>query len=340
MKFDLKKRKIIIISILFAAIILCTIFLIMMNFSVRTCNDGSVYGECSEIQPYYCFMGRLIERAPICGCSNLSVIDGNQCKLSYGTEKKIVTLNYTLRGKSGQIEFPVYKGVYDYLSGIPRYYDFNENHTLLDFRINMLNNEIQREYLLPLVVEVQKITPDKEDQARIILSLGQNIPFGSSDKIVRLGGITFDYQRYPYEVLYDLEGVCGEKSELIIFMLREIGYGSAFLYYAKENHEAVGIKCSKERGVDDSEFCFVETTGPSIISDDKTEYIGFFELTSVPKILIASEGFAFGKYEVEYIDAKNMNKIRNSVRDDGLLDPIQYLQFQVLKEKYGLNLFE
>jgi hypothetical protein len=285
-------------------------------------------------------MGDLVEMASVCGCSNLSAVEGNKCLSQYKDGGKIVTLNYVLRGEKGKIGFIVYEGLYNYLGKIPRFMDFQENFTLLDFRLRMLDDENQRELLLPLVAEIQDITKNKEDQARIAISLVQNIPFGNSDKVVRFGDIVSEYQRYPYEVLYDNEGVCGEKSELIIFLLREIGYGAAFLYYPAENHEAVGIKCPKEYGVDDSEFCFVETTGPSIITDDKTEYITFAELKSSPQVLVASNnGLALGESEYEYFDAKNMIKIRESAKDDGIINYIEYLQYRILKSKYGLVSF-
>lgn len=331
---------ILIISLLGIFILSTGIYLFFSSSSAKICNDGTFYAECSRIQPYYCFMGNLVEMASKCGCSNISVVDGNKCNSQYQEGGKIVTLNYVLRGEKGKIDFIVYEGMYSYLGKIPRFIDFQENFTLLDFRLRLLDDENQRELLLPLVAEIQDITKNKEDQARIAISIVQNIPFGNSDKVVRFGSIVSEYQRYPYEVLYDNEGVCGEKSELMIFLLREIGYGAAFLYYPAENHEAVGIKCPKKYGVDDSEFCFVETTGPSIITDDKTEYLTFPELKSYPQVLIASnDGLALDEYEYEYVDARNMIKIRESARDDGIINPLEYLQYKTLKGKYGFVSF-
>jgi hypothetical protein len=336
----MKKRAIFIFSLFVILIFFILLYSVFFDFSVRKCNDGTLYNQCSKIQPYSCLTGELVENATLCGCSNVSSIDGDKCVSEYAVGKKTIKLNYVLRGKEGQITFFTYKILYDYLGKIPRFIDSDENFTLLDFRMKMLDNEHQRELLLPLVVEIQKITPNKEDQARIAISIVQNIPFGSSDKVARIGGITSEYQRYPYEVLYDNEGICGEKSELLVFLLRELGYGSSFLYYSKENHEAVGIKCPEKYAVDDSEFCFVETTGPSIISDDKTEYIGIAELKSFPKILIASDGLALSEKAYEYNDARILISIRESANDDGIINFIQYLQFKILREKYGLVLFD
>ena len=336
----MEKRTILILSFIFVFVLSTVFYLIVFDTSVKICNDGTQYGKCSKIQPYYCFMGNLVERALLCGCSNLSKSEGNKCISEYEVDAKEIKLNYVLRGEENKINFTVYKKLYASLGKISRYTKFQENFTLLDFRLKMLDNEAQKELLLPLVVKIQEITDDKEDQARIAISIVQNIPFGSSNKTATFGSIVSEYQRYPYEVLYEMEGVCGEKSELLVFLLRELGYGSSFLYYNKENHEAVGIKCPAEYGVDASEFCFIETTGPAIITDDKTEYVGLVELKTDPQILIASDGIALGKNLYEYFDAEKMIQIRESARDDGRINFIQYLQFKILKDKYGLVLFK
>jgi hypothetical protein len=334
------KKRFIFISFLLIFILSSGIYLLSFSSLTKTCNDGTLYEECAEIQPYYCFNGDLVEMASVCGCSNLSVAEGNECISEYKVGGKTVTLNYVLRGQKGKIRFTVYEELYNYLEDIPRYIDLKENFTLLDFRLRLLDDENQRELLLPLVAEIQNAAKNKDDQARIVISIIQNIPFGNSDKVVRFGSIVSEYQRYPYEVLYDNEGVCGEKSELMIFLLRELGYDSAFLYYNAENHEAVGIKCPRKYGVDDSDFCFVETTGPAIISDDKTEYVSFSELKSNPQILIAnSDGLALSDKAYEYSDAKNMIAIRESAKDDGIINPLEYFQYNILKNKYGLVSF-
>jgi hypothetical protein len=203
----------------------------------------------------------------------------------YKDGSKNITLNYTLRGEKGAIIFTAYSRMDEYLSGIPRYIDSNKNPTLLDFKLTRINEEQQKELLQPLAIQIESITSNKEDQARIAISMIQNIPFGSSGKLVRIGNSKTEYERYPYEVLYDFQGICSEKSELLIFLLREIGYGSASLYYNAENHEAVGIKCPLEKSVNNSGYCFVETTGPSIITDDKTEYVGAGGLKSAPIVI-------------------------------------------------------
>jgi len=334
-----KKRNLIWIFLTSVLLFLSVLsFLILGSFN-KTCSDGTPSNSCSKILPYFCVEGNLIERASVCGCFNISFLDGDRCKAPYSTGEKNISLNYTLRGDKGVIIFSVYKGLYDYLTNLPRYSISEENYTLLDFRKKMIDNEYQRELLLPLILEIQEITSNKEDQARIILSLVQNIPFGKSNKSVSFGSLSFDYLRFPYEVLYELQGVCGEKSSLAIFLLREIGYGCSFIYYSRENHEAVGIKCESQYSINNSGYCFVETTFPSIILDNKSSYVGLPTLNSDPKILVVAEGVGLDKYEQEYLDAKILNGIRESAKKKGVINPIQYLQYKILKSRYGFDFF-
>jgi len=337
------KKEIFKISILFTLLIF-SIFLIVFSSKliVHTCNDETLYGECSKIKPYYCSDGSLIENASFCRCSTFSKLESNKCISDYQINPKEIALNYTLRGEKNQIHFTVYQKLYSYLSEIPRYnqYDPDEESILLNFKLKSLDNQEQRELLLPLVIMIQNLTSDKDDQARIAVSIIQNIPFGNSNKKIKFGGVSLDYFRYPYEVLYDMKGVCGEKSELLAFLLRELGYGSAFIYYPLENHEALGIQCPLKNSLNNSGYCFIETTGPSIISDYKTEYLGVEQLSSNPEIISLEGNSTFGKSNFyEYRDFKILDTIRFRMRNYGTINFIQHLQFQELKRKYGLDEF-
>ncbi len=328
-----KKEIILILSVSFLIII--TVFFILL-FTIGACNDGTKNNKCSSIKPYFCSGRILAEKASVCGCENTSVIEGEKCVSEFQSEPKNITLEYVLRGSKGEIDFVVYKKMADYLSKLPRYINSYENPTLLDFRLRTLDEKQQRELLLPLVVLIEKETGSKEDQARIAISLVQNIPFGNSNKTLQFGNEKIEYQRYPYEVLYDMEGVCSEKSELLIFLLREIGYESSFLYYPAENHEAVGIKCPIKESFNNTEYCFIETTGPSIITDDKTEYLGGAqELNSTPIILNIPAGMSFGR-AYEYRDANTLMSIRDTMKKYGKIGPFQFVQFKIIKARYGL----
>lgn len=337
----IKKRALIFYLVLVLVLLVPSYFIFFNNGSSR-CHDRTESGECSETQPYLCSDGKLIESPSICGCTyTLSLDSSGVCVNQYRTNPKNMTFNYTVNGERGEINFTVYYGLYAYLSNLSRTLNLDKNPTLFDFRSKSVNEENQKAFLLPLVVAIQNAAEDPDDQVRIAVSLVQNIPFGSSNKTIRVLDFSFEYYRYPYEVLYEDQGVCGEKSALLAILLKELGYGSAFLYYPKENHEAMGIECPINKGIDAIGYCFIETTGPSIITDNKTEYVSSVGLVSIPQVIPISYGSSFGeKNFYEYKDAKVLDSIREDARTYGTLNFIQHVQFQSLKKKYGLITYE
>lgn len=307
--------------------------------SVKKCGDNTIYSECSEKKPYFCDKGKLVEKASLCGCPDGLRKENDSCISPYQTSPKNITLNYILRGKKKEINYVVYKGMVDYLSSLSRVIQYYGNETPLrkDFKLRKINEIQQRNLLLPLVVKIQNLAPDnKEDQARIAISLVQMIKFGESDKKISLTpSQQTGYSRYPYEVLYESEGICEEKSELLAFLLREIGYGVAFFYNNVENHESIGIKCPIEHSYRESGYCFVETTGPSIMTDDNIVYVGGIRLKSSPEIIVVSDGLSLGDDLYEYKDAEKLKNIRNLISKDKA-GVIQFIEWGRLYKKYGL----
>ncbi|MCK4647801.1 hypothetical protein KAT24_02640 [Candidatus Pacearchaeota archaeon] len=326
--------------ILFVIVILSTAVLIMYIFLLQepVCGDGTIYDSCSDRKPYFCEQGILVERASICGCFENLTIDGDSCFSKYQTGIKNIALNYVLRGENGTIEFAVYGGLANYLSKLSRsiHHVDGEIPVKKDFKLKKLDEEEQRYLLLPLVTNIQNLVDNKKDQVRVAISIIQKISFGSSEKIISIGGNKIDYARYPYEVLYDEQGVCGEKSELLAFILREMGYGTAFLYYPFENHETIAVKCPKRHSVGKTGYCFIETTGPSIITDDELEYVGVGKLSSEPELIVISEGKSIGNWWYEFKDASDLIKIRN-LMEKNWVSASAYSKFEELSDKYGFE---
>jgi hypothetical protein len=269
----------------------------------------------------------------LCGCSNLSIQEGDLCVSKYQAGPKEISLNYVLRGEEEEIDFIVYKEGYDYVSKIPRdiYYSAGEIPSRADFKIRSINEENQRGVLLPLVIKILNKAENKDDAVRIAVSIVQKIPYESSDKKTTFIGKQVNYSRYPYEVLYEQKGICGEKSALLAFLLKEIGYNVSFFYFPLENHEAVGIKCPEKESFKESRYCFIETTAPAIISDDSIEYAGGITLNSQPEIIPISGGGAIGTNWYEYSDADILEKIR---KGGGAL--FRDSRLNKLIQKYGL----
>jgi hypothetical protein len=336
------KKYFIVISIL-SLILLVSVFVLILSLSskdisIEKCGDGTEYNACSNVKPYFCSEGKLIEMVSLCGCPENYINKDNSCTSIYKINPRTISLKYTLRGEDYLTDFIVYEGFANYAYEIPRSisYSNNENFSRADFKIRTINEEEQRAFIIPLAIQIQNITLDKEDQLRIAISIVQNIPFGYSNKTSLFGKYEVNHSRYPYEVLYDMQGICGEKTDLLALLLKEMGYGTAFFYYPSYNHEALGIKCPIEESIIYSGYCFVETTGPSIITDNKITYVGFGKLFENPEIYILSEGESLNKDLYEYLDAEKLIRIRDSVWENGWLGPLNKKALEKLKDKYGL----
>lgn len=327
------------IVFLIALIIFLFLFLKFESYipssSARTCGDGSLYGTCSISKPYYCSNGTLYLNSSVCGCPEGTSKKGDSCVSKYQTNAKNLTLNYVLDGVNGSVNFTAYKGMDSYLSTLPEsiYYSSGQVPQRSDFVLKQINNNDQSVLLEPLVKDIENLAPtDKVNQARIAVSLVQNIPWGASGKTISFLGSVVGYSRYPYQVVYDNQGLCGEKSELLAFILRDMGYGVALFYYPQQNHEAVGVKCPMQDSFNETGYCFVETSGPAIISDSHLVYADGITLNTTPQLVILSEGISLPSNLQEYKDAKTLDALRQRI----LLDPISSHILNTLKKKYGL----
>lgn len=307
--------------------------------TLKNCGDGIPYGECSSKKPYYCDSGILVEKASICGCPSGQKLSGDSCFSEYKTKPKQVQLKYTLRGNEDYINFIAYDGFVDYLSELPKiiHTTKKENSTIKDFKLRNIYQEEQRELIFPLVTKIQNLAPNsKIDQARITISLVQHIPYEISNKTTSFYGTEIPASRYPYEVLYDGKGICGEKTELLALLLKEIGYSTAIFYYSEENHEVLGIKCPLDQSFRNSGYCFIETTGPSIITDDEINYASGLKLTSNPQIIKISEGDSLPDGIYEYKDSETWKKIKEDIKKTGQLNIYHSWKKKNLIKKYGL----
>lgn len=96
-----------------------------------------------------------------------------------------------------------------------------------------------------------------EDQlVEFILALVQYIPYDHSKISAGVSNNPF----YPYETLYLNRGVCSDKTFLAVALLRRLGYGAAILDFADINHTAVGLACPTNLSLNNSGYCYVETT--------------------------------------------------------------------------------
>jgi len=248
------------------------------------------------------------------------------------TSPKIVTMSFIYDSNRHYVDFIAYQGLNDYLSSLPRtitYY--GDPPSTKDFIMRNLNQSHQRIVLKSLVNYISNFTEDKDDQARVAVSMVQNIPY--DDVGLETGLLN---SKYPYEVIYTQAGVCGEKSELLAFILRELGYGVVLFEYEQDSHRAVGIKCPLQYSYNGTGYCFVETTAPSIITDSDKEYVGVGKLGSF-EIIVICDGISFDSVYEEYYDAIEYHKLVNIAdQNNGTLIESDYNKWMSIVEKYGL----
>ncbi len=335
------KYRFIFVSLLIVSLIL----LFSLNFFVSNknfiCGDGTFYGNCSTNLPYFCEEGILIPRASLCSCAEGLKIDLEKCNSNLSGESKISSFYYTLKGQKESVEIELYEEVVNYLSNLPKFINFNESNFPVrkDFELKKINEPLQRESLLPLIVAIQNLAPDsKTDQARISVSLVQNIEYSDDFENISYSEIEFPlkFSYYPYQTLYFGKGACESKSELTVFLLKELGFGTALFYFPELNHQAAGIKCPLKKSFRKSGYCFIETTSPSPISFSKGGYFDkgvYSEIYGDFELIIVSEGDSLEPNLKEYSDSKFLAK----VFDEENINFIQLNRLNKIRERYGLE---
>ncbi len=249
---------------------------------------------------------------------------------------RAVFLDFVYKGQKSGIYFIANKEVHEKLAALPRLLSYKKEKEEIkkDFILPRINNPLQRERLLPLVEKIKSLTPDVNKQARIAISLVQHIPYGfptGNDSEINYE------KKYPYSVIWEQTGICDEKSDLLLFLLRELGFGTATLIYKKEYHRAVGIKCPKAYDTGDSGYCYVEVTSPKIITDNSPDYLDVGSLTDF-KVIHISEGRELEGVEEEFTDKiLYYDLLLKAKAKNGTMDADEYARYSSILNKYGME---
>jgi len=322
---------------------------------LQKCGDGTFENYCSLNKPYFCSEGILVKNISYCGCPDSFRFSEGKCILDSSSfpdkpifkknlSRSLKVLKYHFGEKKGKINFEFSPEILNYLLSLPRakFYSKGERPRRDDFKLSKINEPIQKDSLIPLVVAIQNLAPNSTDlQALIAIHLVQDIKYNESE-FVKVPGTIFRMRlsRYPYQVIGEGQGSCEGKSELLAFLLKEMGFGVSLFYYQPENHEALGIKCPFDESYKGTGYCFVETTMPSPVSYSEGKYLGIAgvgKLESQPEIVIISRGFSLGKGLDEYKDAENLNNLVNKIDKSGKLNFFDKRKMDSLREKYDLT---
>jgi len=239
---------------------------------------------------------------------------------------KAVKYPYVLDGQDGLLEIMVSGSFRDRLSGTPR-------NTLgggsdIDLEKRYLTDKGQAIYLEGIVRAIRLKSNDPDTQARIAISMVQNIPYDQK----KFGNIEGAVERYPYEVLYDGRGLCGEKSKLLSLMLAELGYGTA-LFHWPGVHQAAGVSCPKEQSHMGSGYCFIETVAPTVPTHQPgTYWIYGGSLPGDPILINVADGRELD-LEAEYHDGRLVARVEGKRQ----LTEGEYYPYMRIAKRYGLR---
>lgn len=230
-------------------------------------------------------------------------------------------VSYILRSEERLLSFTENPSITDFF--MERNPAFHGN--IASYYLNHINDDTQDEHLSTFVTDIGGIGEITEnDDARIAVSIVQHLPYASFSKTVQ----------YPYVTLAR-GGDCDDKSTLLAYLLKKMGYGVALFYFEEEKHMAAGIRCSDDFDYRDSGYCFIETSRPSIVTDCNGSYVSTGKLTSNPEIIVVSEGKIFDTAGEEFLDSQRWDEIRSSIQS-GTTNPEQYSDWKDLSSKYGL----
>lgn len=239
-----------------------------------------------------------------CTCSSSPVEGMKDCR-------EIVLYNFTLRGEKDCIVLCMNESFFLHMQ--------NRN-TLLEFDELIYTQFANDIYVDEIVRQIRQKTDDKDDQARIAISLVQHIPYD------------FDAPRCPRtmaEVIGEKKGDCDEKSMLLAKLLGELGFGTSYFWYVGERHMNVGLKCPDGYDYWDTGYAIVESTNPVIPTLENPE-----QFPTRPVAIPVSGGDSFKSIREEYMDAFIWNVVKDDIMS-GNEDGESVAAAYSLCEKYG-----
>lgn len=236
-----------------------------------------------------------------------------------------------LEGKKKKYSVPLSDSVYQTLFSLPNYSCSQYGYTdaTLGACHNFLNYDRadQKEALAPLVNWIKKKIKKPDDQARVAASLVQKMEY-DYEKYQNNGESNGRGHgpRYPYEVLYENKGICGEKASLIVYLLKQLGYGTATITFFSPLHEVAGVKCADAYDFQNTGYCFIDPNYRHMIT-----FAGSYNDKTPDQIIPISDGKTFGAKK-DFQDSQSWWKVLR----EGTRSNKNYKLYKKLVKKYGL----
>ncbi len=183
-------------------------------------------------------------------------------------EQSVVkTFSWNYKGVKYELPLTLYQSVYTYYQKQPKSYaysgtippDWEDGYYGMFLKAN--ENDLTISQLaanLQSLGEKHKLSSDQI--VELTLAFVQAIAYDDAKASNILTGIGSETMLYPYETLFEQQGVCSDKSLLAVSILRKLGYGVAIFTYEQDNHMAIGVQCPKSYSTYGSGYCYGETT--------------------------------------------------------------------------------
>jgi hypothetical protein len=243
----------------------------------QKCSDGTLIGRCSTNKPKYCSdEGSLIDLPSYCGCPSGYELRGSSC----------------FAIKTCSAEYPVKREyIWEYQSNdysltlcYPKSIDYMRNRERGERKFTHFVNDPYSEKAVDLVVEDLDKLADQDslseyEKVEFVIAFVQAMPYTPDDVSTGYD----EYERFPYETLYDDGGDCEDTSILLGAILKKMGYG--VILVLPKGHAALAVKCTPSDFNDDYsvsyynykgyQYCYLETTGENWgIGEMPDEYKG------------------------------------------------------------------
>lgn len=267
--------------------------------------------------------------------------------------RKDAAYSWEYKGKAYAIEQPLYESTYNFYRTRPKAYEYlgslpeNWREEYYAMFLEVASNDSTIDKLVAAIkTEGEKQNLSEDQILELAVAFVQSIPYDSAKAKNIVSKTTHEEPRFPYEVLYDNQGVCSDKSFLALALIRRLGYGAALFQFENENHMAIGIQCPKSYSSYDSGYCYVETTTPghkigiipnidtstgaAIKKSEKTLYEGGEESTQDARDLETTEIF-------QKTSGKTYNGIAETVQTIRQMDALEKGIASLKKELQGMK---
>lgn len=197
-----------------------------------------------------------------------------------------VSYNWRYQNNNYNLDYYFDTDVYNLYKNDPKVYSYSSDNIPDDLRDSyysmfLKRNELDNDsigLLYKLKEKAEKNSFFGDEKIEFIVSFIQHINYDTEK-----AKSDYPIANFPFETLYLNRGVCTDTSFLAVYWLRYLGYGTAILDFPDSFHSALGIECEVSYSINDSGFCYVETTnyfpfgivpaslsqGQAIVSEDK-----------------------------------------------------------------------